>query len=290
MSLGFLIDLLMIVGFLAAPFASLTVRGSFVSASAAILLSATLAVLGCFSYAFDRSIVPISSWWCAAAILMGVAICARVFIYHKARFALILGVALVCTVAGLHFFAVDFPRSCLRVQSSIQTGMTSNQVQSIVLREFAKCADYHVVERPGVVPTNRPGYMVFELRPEYVDLSGGSLQVEFDDGKSTQARAMFEGVWLAPWDLLGGSVLCGICWWRLGRTGEGKATPRDDIAAVFGRLQHVRALGYRLRSGKSPIFTKRTLMRSASKKVRQSAYFGGSAAESEAKEVVAEDD
>jgi hypothetical protein len=289
MSLGFLIDLLLIVGFVAAPFASLRVQRSSARISAAILLTTTLSVLACFAYAFDRSIVPISVLWCVAAMLMGVAICARVFIRHKARFALILGAALVGTIAGLHFFGVDFPRTCLRVQSSIQIDMTVEQVQSLVLREFAKCANYHVVVGPTVSP-DRDFRMQFDLRPEYVNLSGGILEVDFVRGRSTQARTTFEGIWIAPWDLLLGIILCAICCWRVGSAAEGEAAPRDDIVAVFGRLHHVRALGHRFHSGKSAILVKRDLMHSASEKVRQAAYFDRSTSESEAKEVVAEDD
>jgi len=291
MSLDSLILLLVIAGFLAAPFASLTVPRTWPRLSATILLTATLSVLGCFAYAFDRNIVPISAWWCVAALLMGVAICARVFIQRKARFALIPGTALLCTIAGLHYFGVDFPRTCLRVQSSIQPGMTSNQVQSVVSGEFAKCVTYHVVAWPTFVPERGFVRMAFELRPNYVDLQPGSLQVEFTHGRVTQARATFVGIWLAPWDLLGGILLCGICLWRLEREGEGEgeAFRRSDIAAIFGRLACIRALGCRFHSDRSAVLAKKALMHSASEKVRQSAYFGRSTGESEAEEVVAED-
>jgi hypothetical protein len=285
MSPGFLIDLFLIVGFLAAPFASLTVRRTSARVSAVVLLTATLSVLGCFAYAFDRSIAPISALWCVAAVLLGVAICARVFMHHKVRFALILGAVLVCTVVGLHSFGTDFPRTCLRVQSSIQVGMTSNQVQSVISREFAKCANYHVVTWSSRVPDRGLGCMAFGLRPDYINLSPGDLQVEFLSGRATNARATFVGIWLAPWDLLLGILLCGICWWRLERVPEPDAVPRDDIVTLFRRLAHVRGLGHRVHSDRSAVLAKRTLMQCASEKVRRSPYFDRTVEESEVKEV-----
>ena len=88
--------------------------------------------------------------------------------------------------------------------------------------------------------------MAFGLRPDYINLSPGDLQVEFLSGRATNARATFIGIWIAPWDLLGGMILCGICWWRLERVAEPDAVPRDDIVTVFGRLAHVRGLGVRI--------------------------------------------
>jgi hypothetical protein len=273
MSLDSLIVLLVLVGFLAAPFASLTVRRSSARVSAAILLAATLVVLGCFAYAFDRSSAPSSAQWSVVTVVLGVTICARLFIRHNARFALILGAAFICTIGGLHFFGADFPRTCLRVQSSIHNGMMSNQVQSVISREFAKCANYRMVSWRSSVPERGFGSLAFEFRPDYINLSPGQLQVEFVSGRVTDARATFVGIWLSPWDLLLGIMLCGICWWRLGRVTEPDAASRDDIDTVFGRLAHIRALGYRVHLDRSAALAKKTLMHSASEKVRQFAYF-----------------
>jgi hypothetical protein len=290
MSLDSLILLLLLVGFVATPFASLTVQRTLPRVAAAILLTATLSILGCFAYAFDRNSAPNSAWWCLAAMLMGVAICARVFIRHKARFALILSAAFICTIAGLHFFGADFPRTCLRVQSSIHIGMTSTQVQSVISREFAKCANYRMVSWRNSVPERGFGSLAFEFRPDYINLQPGSLQVAFTHGRVTEARTTFESIWLAPWDLLGGIILWGICWWQLGRVAEPAAAPRDDIDTAFGRLAHIRTLGYRVHPDRSAVLAKKTLMHSASEKVRQFAYFGRSTEDSETTEMAGEDD
>jgi hypothetical protein len=289
MSLDSLILLLVLVGFLAAPFASLTVRLPWARVGAAILLTAALSVLGCFAYAFDRNSAPNSAWWCLAAMLMGVAICVRVFIRHRARFALILGAAFICTIAGLHLFGADFPRTCRRVQSSIHIGMTSTQVQSVISREFAKCANYRIVSWRDSVPERGFGSMAFEFRPDYINLSPGHLQVEFVSGRATNAQAAFVGIWLSPWDLLLGLMLCGICWWRLGRVAEPDADSRDDIDTVFGRLLHIRTLGYRVHPGRSAVLAKKTLMHSASEKVRRFAYFDRLTEDSETAETAGED-
>jgi hypothetical protein len=285
-----LLYLLLFSGFAAAPFASLTVRRFWARVSWVVLLSATLSVVGCFAYAFDRSSMPFSRLWCATAVLIGIEICAGVFYRRKAGLALVLGAALVLTIVGLHFFGADLARTYQRTEASVRKGMTVEQVRAVIFREFAKCANYHVVAGPGFVPADGPGYLAFELHPDNINLREGSLMVEFANGGVTRTWGTAGNFWFFPWDLAGGLVLCAVCWWRLARIGEEEEAERSHIVALLvRRLQRIRTQGHQSHCGRSALLAKKTLMHSASRKVRQFAYFNHPTGESEAEKDGVED-
>jgi hypothetical protein len=278
MSSEFLVLVLLIAGFVAAPFASLSDRARLPRIAATVLLMAVLAILGYFGFAFDRGYLLPEAWEaCAFFVSIGVVICLLVYKRHRFGLALILGGALVVAVTGLHLFAMDFVRTCQRACVRVQEGMNAEQVRSIVSAEFVNCSAYRVVTGPADGWGNRDGYMSIDLRPLYADLEPGSIQVEFVNGRANKAwtSAVHSPLSVAMiWELIGSVVLITICAQRLcSTTKAGEMTAVITFDVLEERLQRIREQHYLRQAPDRSVLTKRTLIHCAGQRIRQLAFF-----------------
>jgi hypothetical protein len=170
-----LLLVLLVTGFIVAPFASLAVQERpWRRLAAALLLVMTLLVLGYLAFAFDGGIMPPRSWISSGAcVLAGVGICIYVFVLHKFRLALVAGGILVATILALHFFALNLNRACQHACLAVQKGMTADQVTATILRAFADRPDYRAVVESKVILPDEAGFIIFDLRPQWVELKRG---------------------------------------------------------------------------------------------------------------------
>jgi|ERR1051326_1663009 hypothetical protein len=279
MSLEFLVLVLLVVGFAIAPFADLSAQRLWPRIAATVLLIAVLSVLGAFGFAFDRGYPWPEAWQaCGFFVLLGIGISVFVYRRHKFGVALVLAGALVLAVVSLHFFAMDFVRTCQRACVRIQECSNADQVRSVVFAEFANRDDYRAVPGAAAAREGRDGYMSFDLRPLYAHLRPESLQVSFANGRASKAWASAVQYPLSPlfvFELIGGTALCVVSFPRLClATSRQKETAGISFPVLEERLQRLREQHYVWYTAHDrSVLARRTLMQRAGRRIRQLAFF-----------------
>jgi hypothetical protein len=279
MSLELLVLFLLGLGFAASPLADMSAQRVRPRVAAGILLVAIVSVLGCFGFAFDRGYLWPEAWQgCGFFVLMGIGICLFVYRRHKFGLALVLAGAFVLTIVGLHFFAMDFVRTCQRTCVRIEGCTNPDQVRSVVFADFANRSDYRVVAGAVGVREGQDGYMSFELRPLYAHFTPESLQVGFSNGRPVKVSASAVQYPLSPlfiFELLGGAALYMIGFRRLCLAASKQMETLPSNFPVFEeRLNRLRKQNYVWSPGhERAVLAKRTLIQRAGRRIRRLAFF-----------------
>jgi hypothetical protein len=273
-----MIWVLLLVGFAAAPFARLESLSKRQGIAAMILLTVTVALWSDLAFLFqNRTLPPISEIGSSLALLAALAVCATAWLRSEQRWPAWLALTFVVATVAIYCLSNSLSVACQRTCVSIRPGMTIPEVETRIARAFERRSDYHVVGGQFICPTrpiNGTGQLWFGLRPNYVGLSEADMTIRFENGAAIDARASTLGI---PWPKFPGELIAAIVLSVVCLLWLHPKTPQPDvpnISTIATQLQVARLHASHERRIPPPASTKRMLVSGARRKIRRFAFFG----------------